>query len=194
MIIKKICCIVQSYLTRMISIAMILVIGSTLFPNIVTKNPLNTVIIANATDNVVTVQFNQSDAIVLTLSSNNITFGDITGIQNYSEDTIPIELVATVNSSLSYDLDAMATGDFINKVDLTASHIPISKLGIKIDGGELFKFEGINIVRNLIKNAAIIPNEENNIMRYVIRFELQETIGYKMGDYEAPITIIVTQK
>ena len=142
----------------------------------------------------VAVQFSQKDTIELTLSTNTVDFGDVTGIQTTSTNTTPTELVATVKSSLPYDLDVKATDNFTNKTDATAVQVPISKLGVKVDGGAISKFDGVNVSKNLISNAADTSAEATVSRSHTINFDLDQTVGYRAGSYEAPLTITATQK
>ena len=121
-------------------------------------------------------------------------FGDVTGISTTSTTTTPTELVASVKSSLPYDLDVVATDNFSNKTNVEATQVPVTKLGINIDGGTTSKFEGVNISKNLVSNASDTSALTNVSRSHTIKFDLDETIGYKAGDYEAPLTITATQK
>ena len=143
--------------------------------------------------NDITVTFNQKDTIQLTLSTNTIDFGDVTGI-THSDSHNPSTLVANVKSSLPYDVDINATDNFSNKEDATARQVPISKLGVNIDGGAYSKFAGVNTPINLVSVAPATYTIGDNGQDYQIKFDLDSTVGYKAGNYQAPLTVTATQK
>ena len=144
------------------------------------------------TDNGVNVTFNQKDSIQLTLSTNKIDFGDVTGL-THSDSHNPEDLVANVKSSLSYDLDVKANDNF-KKSDENDLSVPISKLGVKVDANDYTKFTEVNTPINLVSNAPATYTVGDDGQNYTLKFDLDSTIGYKAGTYEAPLTITATQK
>ena len=142
--------------------------------------------------NDITVSFNQRDSIQLTLSTNKIDFGDVTGL-THTEAHTPEDLVANVKSSLAYDVDIKANDNF-KKTDEDSLSVPISKLGVKVDAGDYTKFTEVNTPINLVSNAPATYTVGDDGQNYTLKFDLDSTIGYKAGTYEAPLTITATQK
>ena len=146
------------------------------------------------TNQAINVQFSEADTIELTLSDSSFNFGDLTGVTTTSTVTDPSQLVATVKSSLPYSIDLTATDDFSNTTVVGASKVPVSKLGVNVDGGATSKFAGINTPKSIIANAADTSALSNVTRTHVIKFDLDEVIGYKAGNYTAPLTVTASQQ
>lgn len=140
------------------------------------------------------VQFSQADTIELTLSDNTVDFGDVTNNTATTTVTNPSELVAKIKSSLPYKLDLTATDNFTNTQDSTASQVPVTKLGVKVDGGVIQKFEGINVAKTIVSNASDTSALVGVARSHTIQFDLDQTIGFKSGAYKAPLTITASQQ
>ena len=158
------------------------------FGSFVDKNSIKKL----SADKDVNVTFNQKDSIQLTLSTNKIDFEDVTGL-THSDSHTPEDLVTNVKSSLSYDLDIKANDNF-KKTGETDLSVPISKLGVKVDAGDYTKFTEVNTPINLVSNAPATYTVGDDGQNYTLKFDLDSTIGYKAGTYEAPLTITATQK
>ena len=140
-----------------------------------------------------TVNVNLKDTLLLTLTSNTIDFGKVSGISS-SSTHLPSNLGVQVKSSLSYDLDLEALDNFTNLDDATALQIPITKLGVSLDGGSYSKFTGVNSTLNLVTSASPTCELGDFSKDYQIMFNLDPTIGFDKGGYSAPFVITATQK
>lgn len=144
----------------------------------------------------VDVVFNQSDTIELSLSTNEVNFGDVTGL-THKEEHSPETLTASVKSSLPYNLDIKALSNFEEQnvsADSTAKEISINKLGTKLDSGSSYtKFDGINKDINLVSAAPATYDLESKQQDYNIKFDLDNTIGEKTGSYKTSLQVTATQ-
>lgn len=133
------------------------------------------------------ITFTQGNTIELTLSTNEISFGDINGITE-SNNTTPDKLVIKVQSSLSYDLNINAESDFIGQTN-NNNIIPIEKLQYNVNNNNYI---------SMTKNTTVIANDKaatlGNKDSYNLSFKLQQTIGYAKDSYKANIKVTALQK
>ena len=142
----------------------------------------------------ITVGFNQKETIQLTLASSTIDFGTVTGHTSVSTTTSPTDLVASVKSSGNYDLNIVATDDFSNTTTPTATKVPVTKLGVNVDGGAFSNLGGVNTSKTLVSNASDTSALPDVTRTHTIDFNLADSIGYKSGSYTAPLTVSIIQK
>lgn len=140
----------------------------------------------------VDVVFNQNDTIELSLSADEINFGDVTGV-SHTETTTPSALVASVKSSLPYNLDIQALSNFTEQGGGT-QEIGVDKLGVKLDSSPSYtKFAGLNQNINLVTGAPATYDLDAKKQDYTLSFDLDNTIGRKTGTYKATLQVTATQ-
>lgn len=130
-----------------------------------------------------TVSFTQKDSMQMTISDNVITFGDVNMIA--STDATKT-ITATIKSSQGYTVSALANEDFKSAGD---DVIPVSKLGVSVDGGSFSNF-----VKSTEKTLSTDAASYEVGTSHVLSFKLDNTVGYKAGSYTAPLIISVVQK
>ena len=133
------------------------------------------------------ITFSQTNTIELTLSTNEISFGDINGIIE-STNTTPNKLVINVQSSLSYDLNINAETDFIGQTD-NSNIIPIEKLQYNVNNNDYISMSK-NTIAIASDKAATLGNKDS----YSLDFKLQPTIGYAKDSYKTNIKVTALQK
>ena len=136
-------------------------------------------------NNDVTIQFTQTESLQMTLSSNTVTFGDITGLTDV--ETGPV--IVSVKSSLPYNLDVKATDDLRSS---TAS-IGINHLSLKVDSGEFKNISNVMTPINLVTSDPATYALEGQIRNYNLIFKFGSILGSKAGNYSAPLTLTLTQ-
>lgn len=138
------------------------------------------------------VTFNQADSISLTLSTDVIDFGEVTGLVERTDHT-PAEMTVTVESSKTYDVAVKATSDFVGQ-DTGVNDdktIPIDKLSFAKDGGEYVNFAAKDTDYTFVSDAAATLGTPATCN---LGFKLGKTIGYAAGNYKADLTVTATQK
>ena len=80
----------------------------------------------NSTQQTRNAQYTQDESVQLTLSSNDVNFGTVSGL---TESTATDSFTAKVSSSLNYDLSIIAESDFKNSEDNSIT-IPITILAV----------------------------------------------------------------
>ena len=133
----------------------------------------------------VDVVFNQNDTIELSLSADEINFGDVTGV-SHTETTTPSALVASVKSSLPYNLDIQALSNFTEQGGGTQE--------IGVDSSPSYtKFAGLNQNISLVTGAPATYDLDAKKQDYTLSFDLDNTIGRKTGTYKAKLQVTATQ-
>lgn len=136
----------------------------------------------------VNVDFEHGDSIQLSMSSNVVTFGNISGLVN-SEATTPQDLIATVKSSTSYNLYMKATDDFKNSV---GDSVSATKLSIGLNRN----YQQINSVNSnlaLVSNAPKTSKLQNSKQNYSINFRIADVVGEDKGKFIIPLTATAMQ-
>lgn len=139
------------------------------------------------------VTFNQADSIALTLSTDTIDFGEVTGLVETTDHT-PTEMTVTVESSKTYDVAIKATSDFVGQ-DAGVNDdktIPIDKLSfVKDDASDYTNFAAKDTDYTFVTDAAATLGTPATCK---LKFKLGKTIGYAAGNYKADLTVTATQK
>lgn len=136
-------------------------------------------------NNDVTIQFTQTESMQMTMSSNSVSFGNITGLTDV--ETGPV--IVSVKSSLPYNLDVKATDDFKSS---TAS-IGINHLSLKVDSEEFKNIPSVMTSVSLITADPATYALEGHVRNYNLVFKFGAILGSKSGNYSAPLTLTLTQ-
>lgn len=144
---------------------------------------------ADSSSQNVDVDFEHGDSIELSMSTNKVTFGNISGLLE-STATTPKDLIATVRSSSVYDLYMKATDDFKNS---EGDSIDVSNLSIGINSNYR-EVDAVNSNLTLVSNAQKTSKLANGKSSYSINFKLKDIVGQDKGKFVVPLTATAMQK
>lgn len=134
------------------------------------------------------VVFDVTDSIEITLSSNEVNFGEVTGLVSVGQD-----VTATVKSSAIYSVGITPLNDFVNQ-DENNKSIEISKLGFDVDSANSYKnFTSKDTEVNMVSNQPATYDLTNCEKSFNINFKLDDTIGEKSGDYKSVVKFTAVQ-
>lgn len=140
----------------------------------------------NSTQQTINAQFTQDESVQLTLSSNDVNFGTVSGLTSNNKDNA---VTVTVSSSLPYDVTLKPNSDFTNG----SVSIPITKFGLKVDSGSVSNFTGVSDTKKIADKAVATYSNDSKTKSYNLSFTLDKTIGEKSGTYSAPLTLSLIQ-
>lgn len=133
------------------------------------------------------VVFDVTDSIEITLSSNEVNFGEVTGLVSVDKD-----ITATVKSSAIYSVGITPLNDFVKQGE--SDSIEISKLGFDVDSSNSFKnFTGKDTEVNMVSNQPATYDLTNCEKDFNVNFKLDDTIGEKSGDYKSVVKFTAVQ-
>ena len=165
-------------------ISMILVVGT--ISSIGVISSAETTQGTTSTEQSISAKFTQAESVQLTLSSNSVDFGEVSGLSEVVKDNA---ITVTVSSSLPYNVTMKPSEDFKNG----SSTISVAKMGLKVDSGDFSYFSGKDDIKSIVTSAPATYSNVSKNKSYELSFKLDKTIGEVSGTYTAPFTLSLSQ-